>query len=110
MTRKISAEDLRAIAEGRLMMRMSNGVTVSRSLLAKVADELDNADQWLSTQSSWSQAMAAFAAENERLRKAVQRQVDNIDRWMETGIPANAEESQSIYEQMKYALEKGTAE
>lgn len=41
MTRKISAEDLRAIAEGRLMLNVRNGVTVSRSMLAKVADDID---------------------------------------------------------------------
>ena len=35
------ASDLRAIAEGRLMLNVRNGVTVSRSMLAKVADEMD---------------------------------------------------------------------
>lgn len=41
MTRKITAEEIRAIAEGRMMLNVSNGVTVSRSMLAKVADEMD---------------------------------------------------------------------
>ncbi|MFC5385138.1 hypothetical protein ACFPLB_04060 [Aquamicrobium segne] len=35
------ASELRAIAEGRLMLNVRNGVTVSRSMLAMIADELD---------------------------------------------------------------------
>ena len=35
------AAELRAIAEGRLMLNVRNGVTVSRSMLAMIADELD---------------------------------------------------------------------
>lgn len=35
------ASELRAIADGRLMLRVRNGVTVSRSMLAMIADEID---------------------------------------------------------------------
>lgn len=38
------------------------------------------------------------------LEAALKRQVDNVERWMETGVPADAEESRSIYEQMVSAL------
>ena len=33
--------ELRAIADGRMMLNVRNGVTVSRSMLAMIADELD---------------------------------------------------------------------
>ena len=46
-------------------------------------------------------------AEIERLRAAIARQVANIDRWLETGIPADADESKSIYDQLCEAI--GTA-
>ena len=35
------ATELRAIADGRLLLNVRNGVTVSRSMLAKIADELE---------------------------------------------------------------------
>ena len=35
------ASELRAIADGRLMLNVRNGVTVSRSMLAMIADEID---------------------------------------------------------------------
>lgn len=35
------ASELRAIADGRLLLNVRNGVTVSRSMLAMIADELD---------------------------------------------------------------------
>lgn len=35
------ATELRAIADGRLLLHVRNGVTVSRSMLAKIADEMD---------------------------------------------------------------------
>lgn len=35
------ATELRAIADGRLLLNVRNGVTVSRSMLAKIADEID---------------------------------------------------------------------
>lgn len=35
------ASELRAIADGRLLLNVRNGVTVSRSMLARIADELD---------------------------------------------------------------------
>jgi hypothetical protein len=42
--------------------------------------------------------------DNQRLRAAVLRQVENIERWRETGIPADADESRSIYEQLCAAI------
>lgn len=38
------------------------------------------------------------------LEAALQRQVENVERWIATGIPADAEESRPIYEQMVCAL------
>lgn len=35
------ASELRAIADGRLMLNVRNGVTVARSMLAMIADEID---------------------------------------------------------------------
>lgn len=35
------AAELRAIADGRLLLNVRNGVTVSRSMLAMIADELE---------------------------------------------------------------------
>lgn len=49
----------------------------------------------------------APAGEVERLRAAIKRQVENIDRWRETGEPASPEESKSIYEQLVAALNGG---
>lgn len=42
------------------------------------------------------------------LAAAVRRQVENIERWRETGIPASPEESKSIYEQLLAALTRAT--
>jgi len=40
------------------------------------------------------------------LLEACKRQVANIERWLETGVPADAEESRSIYEQLVAAIAK----
>lgn len=50
------AAELRAIADGRLMLNVRNGVTVSRSMLAMIADEFE----------AMSTALAAKDAELER--------------------------------------------
>lgn len=39
------------------------------------------------------------------LLAAVKLQLANIERWLETGVPATAEESKAIYEQLKAAAE-----
>lgn len=57
----------------------------------------------------WSfRGIEAYAKGLEKQRDvllaALQRQVDNIERWLETDIPASPEESKSIYEQMVSAL------
>lgn len=44
---------------------------------------------------------SALEARIQVLEAAVRRQVENIERWLETGEPASAEESKSIYEQLK---------
>lgn len=44
------------------------------------------------------------AAEIRALRSAITRQVRNIERWLETGVPADATESREIYEQLKTAI------
>lgn len=40
------------------------------------------------------------------LLAACKLQVANIERWLETGIPAGPEESKQIYEALKSAVEK----
>lgn len=54
-------------------------------------------------------AVPVLLAEREGLLEACKRQVENIEHWMETGIPATPEESRSIYEQLKAAIQKVTA-
>lgn len=39
------------------------------------------------------------------MQAAINRQVENIERWLETGIPADKIESESIYNQLKKSLE-----
>lgn len=41
---------------------------------------------------------------------ALERQLTNMDRWLETGVPADAEESESIYNQMVAAVAKAMGE
>jgi hypothetical protein len=57
------AADLRAIAEGRVLLNVRNGVTVSRSMLARIADEFET----MST---------ALAAKDAELAAVHQRYVD----------------------------------
>ena len=40
----------------------------------------------------------------EAQEKACRRQVENIERWLQTGVPAGPGESKEIYEQLKAAL------
>lgn len=47
---------------------------------------------------------SALEARIQVLEAAVRRQVENIERWLETGEPASAEESRSIYEQLRDAI------
>lgn len=53
-------------------------------------------------------ANARLIAAAPDLAEAVRRQVENIERWRETGIPATPEESKSIYEQLLAALTRAT--
>lgn len=57
------ASELRAIADGRLMLNVRNGVTVARSMLARIADEFEA----MST---------ALAAKDAELAEAQQQYVD----------------------------------
>lgn len=52
-------------------------------------------------------ALRAYKAEQEAatLRHALTLFVDNVDRWLETDIPATAEESRLIYQTAKQALQ-----
>lgn len=52
------------------------------------------------------EAREAMRESHDALVEALARQVKNIERWMESGIPAGPEESKSIYDQMKAALLK----
>lgn len=66
------------------------------------ADELESMQRIIAHQAQLNEA----AHEQIRvLRAAVTRQVANIERWQETGVPARPEESKEIYEQLKTALE-----
>lgn len=47
---------------------------------------------------------ARFHSERIEMHAAIFRQVENIEHWIETGIPANEEESRSIYEQLCMAI------
>jgi len=51
-------------------------------------------------------ANAHLIAAAPDLLAACERQLANIERWLETGVPAGPEESKAIYEQMKKAAEK----
>lgn len=51
------------------------------------------------------QADARLIAAAPTMRAALRRMIENIDRWLETGVPAGPEESQSIYEELKRAAD-----
>jgi hypothetical protein len=53
-----------------------------------------------------NEANARLIASAPELLAALQRQIANIEAWLETGIAADPEESRSIYEQMKIAAYK----
>jgi hypothetical protein len=57
------ASELRAIADGRLMLNVRNGVTVARSMLARIADEFETMS-------------IALAAKDAKLAAVHQRYVD----------------------------------
>ena len=42
----------------------------------------------------------------EAMESAIRPQVENIERWLETGVPATPEESRAIYEGLVAALAK----
>ena len=62
----------------------------------------------LNTEARRCEANARLIAAAPDLAEAVRRQVENIERWRETGIPATPEESKSIYEQLLAALTRAT--
>ena len=47
---------------------------------------------------------AALVVAAPLLLAALKRQVENIERWLETGIPSGPEESKALYEEMKAAV------
>lgn len=57
------------------------------------------------------EANARLVAAAPDLLEACKRQVANIEQWLETGVPASADESQQIYNALKAAIAKaeGTA-
>ncbi|MCO5157522.1 MAG: hypothetical protein M9945_12380 [Aquamicrobium sp.] len=56
------ASELRAIADGRLMLHVRNGVTVSRSMLARIADEFETMSTALAAKDA---ELAAVRAERD---------------------------------------------
>ena len=51
-------------------------------------------------------SVSEYAEALPDMLEACKVQVANIERWLETGVPANPEESRSIYEGMKAAIAK----
>lgn len=49
-------------------------------------------------------ANARLVAAAPNMLAALERQIANIERWIETGVPADEEESKSIYNQMKSSV------
>ena len=47
---------------------------------------------------------AALVQAAPRLLAALEIQLANIERWLETGVPSGPDESRAIYEQMKAAV------
>lgn len=72
---------------------------------------LFNMGQWVETPEQAEALAKAFVAQMEAGRAApamyaaLKRQHENIQRWLETGEPASAEESKSIADQIAAALE-----
>lgn len=52
----------------------------------------------------WHNALLIYAA--PEMYEAIKRQIENIEKWLETGKPADEEESKSIYDQMVAAINK----
>lgn len=46
----------------------------------------------------------ADARNRDRLRAAALRLVENVERWLRTGVPAGPDESRAMYEQLCAAL------
>ena len=63
---------------------------------------------WIKEQHDANARLVAAAPE---LLAACKLQVANIEQWLETGVPASADESQQIYNALKAAIAKaeGTA-
>jgi hypothetical protein len=86
------ASELRAIADGRLMLNVRNGVTVSRSMLAMIADEFEAMSTALAAKDAelaevkaelfqsrnfWSEELSARNAQLAEANKALER----IEDW-----------------------------
>lgn len=55
---------------------------------------------------TWADRIAAYQRpEVEQARRAIKRQVENIERWLETGQVADEAESKSIYDELRAALD-----
>lgn len=51
------------------------------------------------------EANARLIAAAPTMRAALRRMIENIDRWLETGVPGGPVESQSIYDELKRAAD-----
>jgi multidrug resistance efflux pump len=84
--------DLRAIADGRLMLNVRNGVTVARSMLARIADEFETMS-------------AALAAKDAELAAVHQRYVDANEARIDA--QAALAEARKALEQAEQQLDYG---
>lgn len=83
----------------------SNSMHAIEYALARIRNETDAVGSILAD----AGGALEWAIENEELsalKGAIERQVENIERWLETGVAASPEESKSIYDQLKTALKR----
>lgn len=99
-------EALALIAELRVGVEMDKHCRPDGDRMLKALDHLASlaADTGPCRAHACRRVREEMQAEIDRLRAAIVRQVANIDRWLGTGIAADADESRSIYDQLCEAI------